>query len=211
VSDLQFFNPYAYIRFAGNRLPHWQQKGAVYFVTFRLADAIPQKLRDQWEQKREVWMRFHPPPWTGEVEREYHQEFSSAIEHWLDAGYGSCVLRRRDCAEVMADALRYFDGQRLALISSVVMPNHVHALFVQSGEWPLEKLLRSWKSFTSRKICALLHRDGSLWQRDYFDRLVRDKKHFRNCARYIRKNPARMYLRDGEYILYESELAGGIE
>jgi putative transposase len=91
------------------------------------------------------------------------------------------------------------------------MPNHAHAVFVQNPDWPLEKLLRSWKSFTSRKINSLLRRDGSLWQRDYFDRLVRDEKHFRNCVRYIRKNPARARLPSGEHILYESELARHIE
>jgi len=91
------------------------------------------------------------------------------------------------------------------------MPNHVHAVVVQNADWALEKLLRSWKSFTSRKINSLLDRDGSLWQRDYFDRLVRDEKHLANCVRYIRRNPERARLRSGEYILYESELARRIE
>jgi hypothetical protein len=48
-----FFNPYADIRFTANRLPHWQQEGAVYFVTFRLDDAVPNRLRTQWESERE--------------------------------------------------------------------------------------------------------------------------------------------------------------
>jgi hypothetical protein len=43
MTDLRFFNPYAEIRHTENRLPHWQQEGAVYFVTFRLADSIPSK------------------------------------------------------------------------------------------------------------------------------------------------------------------------
>ncbi len=170
MAELRFFNPYADIRFTANRLPHWQQEGAVYFVTFRLADAVPHRLRTQWESEREAWLRVHPQPWSAEVENEYHERFSGAIERWLDAGYGSCILRRHDCAEIVAEALRYFDGRRLARISDVVMPNHVHALFVQNANWPLENLLRSWKSFTSRKINSLLGRDGSLWQRDYFDR-----------------------------------------
>ena len=207
MSELSFFNPYAEIRFTANRLPHWQQEGAVYFVTFRLADAVPHNLRTRWESEREAWLRAHLQPWSAEVEREYHELFSSAIERWLDAGYGSCILRRQDCARIVAEALRHFDGERLALISSVVMPNHVHALFVQNADWPLEKLLRSWKSFSSRKINSLLRRDGSLWQQDYFDRLVRDEKHFTNCVRYIRMNPAKARLHGGEFILYDSELA----
>jgi REP element-mobilizing transposase RayT len=108
-------------------------------------------------------------------------------------------------------ALRYFDGKRVAIISSVVIPNHVHAVFVQNDDWPLEKLLRSWKSFSSRKINSLLKREGSLWQRDYFDRLVRDEKHFANCVRYIRRNPEKACLQTGEHILYESELARSIQ
>jgi REP-associated tyrosine transposase len=211
VAELRFFNPYADIRFTANRLPPWQQEGAVYFVTFRLADAVPHQLRTQWESEREDWLRVHPDPWSSEVELEYHERFSGAIERWLDAGHGSCILRREDCAEIVAEALHYFDDKRLALISSVVMPNHVHALFVQNVEWPLEKLLRSWKSFTSRKINLLLSRDGSLWQRDYFDRLVRDEKYFASCVRYIRRTLEKARLRNGEYVLYESELARSID
>ena len=211
MAELRFFNPYAEIRFTANRLPHWQQEGAVYFVTFRLADAVPHNLRTQWESEREAWLRVHPRPWSAEVEREYHELFSGAIERWLDAGHGSCILRRPDCAGVVAEALRYFDGERVAIISCVVMPNHVHALFVQNPNWPLEKLVRSWKSFTSRKINSLLDRDRSLWQRDYFDRLVRDEKHFANCVHYICRNPERACLHSGEFLLYESELARSIE
>jgi hypothetical protein len=107
----------------------------------------------------------------------------------------------------MDDALRYFDSKRLALVSSVVMPNHVHALLIQHTEYPLEDLLRSWKTFTSRTINRLLNRSGILWQRSYFDRLVRDEKHFRNSARYIRRNPDKAHLIAGDYVLYESDLA----
>ena len=38
---LKAFNPYAAIRITENRLPHWQQEGAVYFVSFRLGDSLP--------------------------------------------------------------------------------------------------------------------------------------------------------------------------
>ena len=210
MNQLRFFNPYADIRHTGNRLPHWQQEGAVYFITFRLADAIPARLRTQWEGERDAWLKVHPEPWSTETEREYHKRFSGAIERWLDAGHGSCVLRRKECAQIVAETLRHFEGERVVLISSVVMPNHVHALFVQNPEWPLEKLIRSWKGFTARKINSLLGRSGSLWQRDYFDRLVRDEKHFANCVRYICRNPDKAQLTKNEFVLWESELARNI-
>jgi REP-associated tyrosine transposase len=211
MEALRFFNPYEEIRFTQNLLPHWQQTGAVYFITFRLADSIPVHLRQQWEDQREIWVRLHPEPWDAETEQEYHNRFSAAIERWLDAGYGSCILRQCDCARIVDDTLRHFDGQRLALVSSVVMPNHVHALLVQNPGYALEALLRSWKTFTARNINRVRGRAGTLWQRSYFDRLVRDEKHFRNCVRYIRRNPQKAHLASGEYILYESDLARQID
>lgn len=205
------FNPYEDILFTANRLPHWQQKGAVYFVTFRLADAVPRHLRTQWESERDAWLRVHPQPWSAEVQRKYHNRFSGAIECWLDAGHGSCVLRRHDCAEVVAKALHHFYGDKIAQIAWVVMPNHVHAVFVLNPAWPLEKIILSWKGFTARRINPLIGRKGSFWQRDYFDRLVRDARHLANCIRYIRRNPTKARLHASEFVLYESELAKGIK
>ena len=51
---------------------------------------------------------------------------------------------------------------------------------------------------------------GALWQRDYFDRLLRNEKHFARCVRYIRNNAAKVHLRPGEYILYESDFAQAV-
>jgi putative transposase len=93
VDKPRFFNPYEEIRFTENLLPHWQQKGATYFVTFRLADSVPTPLLTQWEEERAIWLRFHPAPWDVETELECHKRFTGAIERWLDAGYGSCVFR----------------------------------------------------------------------------------------------------------------------
>ena len=47
--------------------------------------------------------------------------------------------------------------------------------------------------------------DEAFWQKDYFDRLVRDREHFWNCARYILRNPAKASLRTDEYTLYLSD------
>jgi putative transposase len=210
MSELRFFNPYADIRQTENRLPHWQQAGAVYFITFRLADAIPVGLRNQWEDEREAWLKVHLEPWTKEIEAEYHQRFSGAIERWLDAAHGSCLLRGSECAQIIAETLHHFEGVRVVMISAVVMPNHVHALFVQNPEWPLEKLIRSWKGFSARQINLLLARSGGFWQRDYFDRLVRDEKHFANCVRYIRRNPEKARFTAQQCILWESEIAKAI-
>lgn len=207
---MKFFDPHDDIRFTKNRLPHWQQHEGVYFITFRLADALPKNLLDQWQEERDAWLKFHPPPWNVDIEREYHRRFSQRTEEWLDAGHGSCILRRRACAREIAAVLRHFDGTRVTLVAFVVMPNHVHALFAPFGGWPLEKIVHSWKRQSAVRINRLIGSSGVLWQRDYFDRLIRNEKHFARCVRYIRSNPEKARLRAGEYILYESNIARAV-
>lgn len=198
---LRFFNPLEDIEKHRNNLPHWQQPGASYFVTFRLADALPeQKLRD-WKLERDAWLALHPEPWSDAEEKEYHERFSLVMEQWLDAGHGSCLLREPKAASVVGAALNYFNDQRCVQHAWVVMPNHVHALFTLLADQSLEARLHSWKSFTSKQIGGA----GQLWQRDYFDRLIRSRDHFQNCVRYIRRNPIKAQLYENEYSLYQSD------
>lgn len=210
IGDLRFFNPFAETGVTANRLPHWQQEGAVCFLTFRLADAIPKYLLDQWSIEREAWFVDHPQPRSAEVEAEYHRRFSGAIERWLDAEHGSCALRDPSYRAKVEETLRHFDGVRFVHITWVIMPNHVHVLFVLNGACTLEKVVQNWKRRSAREVNQALGRSGTFWQKDYFDRLVRDQDHFANCVRYIRRNPMKAKLREGEYTLYESEMVKGI-
>jgi REP element-mobilizing transposase RayT len=204
--ERRFFDPFAAIRHTRNHLPHWQQPGATYFITFRLADAVPAGLRTEWTNEREAWLKWHPDPWSAEVEREYHERFSTRVDAWLDAGHGECVLRDDRCRGVVEATLRFREGDDYLHHAWVVMPNHVHALVSLNGEAALETVLGAWKSVSSRRIGKLLGRHGTLWQEDYFDRLIRDAEHFGNVVRYIRRNPVKAKLRDG-FTLYESEEA----
>ena len=72
----------------------------------------------------------------------------------------------------------------------------------------LPELLKAWKGASSRAAGRVLERrmsDAAFWQKDYFDRLVRDAEHFRNYARYVFRNPAKGKLRENESTLYLSE------
>lgn len=199
-----FLDPYLEITTSLNRLPHWQQDGRTYFVTFRLGDSIPHERMDQWQEEREAWLRFHPQPWSPDVEREYVRRFANTVERWLDESLGSCLLRDGEPQRLVAGALAYFEGVRHRHHSWVIMPNHVHALFSMCEGHLLEELLQSWKGFTSREINRLVGRSGPLWQKSYFDRLIRNEEHFWNAARYIRRNPEKSRLEPGEYALFET-------
>ncbi len=187
------------------RLPHWLQNGVAYFITFRLADALPTGLLRTLEVEREAWIRHHPQPWTAEVEREYHSRFSVRMDRWLDDNHGDCLLRSERARQIVEDALMYFEPVRCRQICRVIMPNHVHLVVVPNSGWPLDKLMTSWKSWTSRRLNELRGKSGPVWQRDFFDRIIRDDEHFSNVVSYIRRNPQKARLRQGEYSYWECE------
>ena len=196
-----FFDPFEDIERHRHHLPHWQQGEVWQFVTWRLADSVPQSKLGQWTAEREAWLKFHPPPWDAATEKQYHEQFSGRVDEWLDAGHGSCVLRDARCAQIMARALCHFAGARYELGVFVVMPNHVHVLFRPRTGHALETILHSWKSFTAKEINKALGRSGTLWQEDYWDRMVRGATHLAACVRYIEQNPIKARLRAGEFVL----------
>ncbi|MEY2877775.1 MAG: hypothetical protein RLZZ15_155 [Verrucomicrobiota bacterium] len=204
TDELRFFDPRAHIAQAKNRLPHWDQHGVACFITFRLADSIPQEKLAQWGSERSTWFAANPPPHSEEQERAYHARFTACIEEWLDAGSGSCVLRDPSVRVFVAGALTHFDGDRHWQHAAVVMPNHVHALFSPLPPHEMEVIVQSWKGFTARMGNRHLARTGEFWMKDYFDRLIRDAAHFWRCARYIRRNSEKASLRPDEFTLYEA-------
>ncbi len=186
-------------------LPHWEQEGATYFVTFRLADAVPAELAAQWRDELATWRQFHPEPWGAETVAEYRKRFLQTREDWLDQGHGSCLLREPKFAQIVAEALRFFDNERYYLDAFVIMPNHVHALVQPLPGTSLKEIVRSWKSYTARQINKGLDRSGTLWMQENFDRIVRDWDSLVRCREYIARNPEKARLRDNQYVLCLNE------
>jgi putative transposase len=155
-------------------LPHYDKPGLVQAVTFRLADSLPKEKRSEWEHLLQI---------TDDGER------IRQIEDYLDRGAGSCILRQPECAEIVQNALRHFDGERYRLIAWCVMPNHVHVLFETFAGHPIGKVIHSWKTFTAREINKRLGQSGQLWQDDFFDTFMRNDEHQAAEACYIERNP----------------------
>jgi REP element-mobilizing transposase RayT len=105
----------------------------------------------------------------------------------LDRHYGSCLLRDPACARIVAEIL--LSGPSYTLQAWCVMPNHVHVLIHTTAETQLGHIVRAWKGLSRRRINAHLARTGDVWAKDYFDRYIRDQKHFDTNKNYIEMNP----------------------
>lgn len=183
----------------GAYLPHWRIDGATYAVTFRLADSVPADLLRKWRIEREHIIaraeQMDRPLTSCELDRldELHAE---KIQTWLDQGFGSCTLREPAFAELVRSALTHFDGVRYTLFAWCVMPNHIHTVVQPTEGHDLSMILQSWKSYTGRKALAMLGKsgEGEFWQRESYDRVIRDHLELRRQIRYVLDNPRKANL-----------------
>jgi REP element-mobilizing transposase RayT len=152
-------------------------------VTFRLADSLPAERLRQWREELSVLPK----------DKEA-VEYRRRIEEYLDRGEGSAWLQEPRIAQIVQDALLYFDGDRYRLHAWTVMPNHVHTLFTPAGAFSLSGIVHSWKSFTAKEANRNLNRQGHFWQGEYFDTFIRDQRHLSGTFEYIENNPVKAGL-----------------
>ena len=103
----------------------------------------------------------------------------------------------------------------VALDQFVVMPNHVHAIVVILDEpamvrectvgdglrpsptrpsptrkHPLSEIVRAFKSFSARRINEITNTPGTpVWQRGFYDHIIRDDRSMTRIREYIAHNP----------------------
>lgn len=169
-------------------LPHWHQDGKLQFVTLHLCDSLPQNVKAGIKRHRDVWLKNHPKPWSHDDAITYNRLFNKSFESILDSGYGECLLRRAEIADIVDNTLLHFNGSRYLLHAYVIMSNHLHVLYETLGDYRPETIARSWKQYTTRMTNLLLGRKGTIWSAEIYDRIIRDEIHYNNVIAYIMKN-----------------------
>ena len=99
----------------------------------------------------------------------------------------------------------------------IIMPNHLHGIIQivgarravplhQSEEFgkpvpgSIPTIVRSFKSETTRQINIMRHSSGAkIWQRNYYEHIIRDQKDYENINKYILTNPQN-WNNDSEYL-----------
>jgi REP element-mobilizing transposase RayT len=158
-------------------LPHFDADTVIQLITFRAADSLPKAIFSELAALASD-----------------NTHLRQKIETMIDGGLGSCALRDPAIAAMVESALIHFDGERYRLNAWVIMPNHVHVLIEQIGGFPLGDVVHAWKSFTAKQANRSLGRTGAFWAPDYFDRYIRDQRHFDAAVYYIHQNPVKAGL-----------------
>jgi putative transposase len=89
----------------------------------------------------------------------------------------------------------------VTLDAFVVMPDHFHGIVIlahavsgvgTSKQHGLAEVVRGFKSHTAREINIARNTPGApVWQRNYYEQIIRNEDQLRRTRAYIAANPAR--------------------
>jgi REP element-mobilizing transposase RayT len=185
-----------------NLLPHWECDNAIYHISFRLADSIPQSVLERLLRERECLLanaKLHSKEFLEETERKAQHLYSERIEKYLDVGHGKCYLSKVEIAKLVVNSLTFFDNVRYRLHAWCIMPNHVHVIVEVMPINDLSKIIHSWKSYSAHRANEMLGLKGAFWQRDAYNHIIRSRKEYRFQIQYTWENPEKARLKNWQW------------
>jgi len=167
------------------QLFHYSQLNSYQFVTFRTQASIDDFL---------IRMKDSP---LDESQKQL------AMDKYIDTSNKGRLLNN-EVIQLVIEYCKSLEPELYQLICLSVMPNHLHILFEQKQN--MSTIMQQLKGGLSFKINQQLNLKGNLWERNYFDKVIRDEKHLQVTYNYIKNNASKAKLKDADkrfYSIYE--------
>ncbi|MBP1664837.1 MAG: deoxyribonuclease [Bacteroidetes bacterium] len=193
--------------FHRRHLPHFQQPGQAYFVTWCTKDAIPAKALESYTLKlNEIDCRIKNAKEMNADEEmitnlkieisKVRKKYMKAFDDLLHIQTGNIVdLSKEENSRIVLNSLCFWDGKQIENYAICVMTNHVHWVFRvlekdENGKPVyLQDILQSVKRFSANNINDIENRSGTVWHNESFDTTIRDDFHLYNAIEYTINNP----------------------
>ena len=134
------------------------------------------------------------------IEYDYSRSgayFITICTHNRECIFGEIVDRVMNYTELGNIAASHWQNlarhhPNIEIDESIVMPNHLHGIIIIDGSSkPISEIIRGFKTFSARQINKLLDRTGiPVWQRNYYERIIRSEDELNNVRQYVINNPA---------------------
>jgi putative transposase len=194
-------NRFGYKSFYTRNLPHIQPLNTTLFLTFRLAGSLPKEVLTRMiDEKLLLEKALRNDSTTSQSRfRELARRHFAMLESCLDkAAVGPTWLADDRVADIVAEALHYWDGKKYRLDAYSIMPNHVHSVFapLTHANTPesLSSIMHSLKRNTARRANQILGRSGAFWAHESFDHYVRNHNEWLRIVKYVLQNPVKASL-----------------
>jgi putative transposase len=99
------------------------------------------------------------------------------------------------CARLVVKEMRILhEAGDVNSLAWVIMPDHIHWLFQLTEQKTLSEVIKFFKARSAVKVNQYLNRQGTLWQKAFYDHAIRKDEDIKSIARYIVANPLRANL-----------------
>ena len=95
---------------------------------------------------------------------------------------------------VIREMRRVSDSGAFDSMAWVLMPDHLHWLFQLGEQGGIDAVIARFKGVSAKRLNECLGRKGSVWQRGFYDRALRESEDPIKVARYMVGNPLRAGL-----------------
>ena len=163
-------------------LHHYSELEAYQFITFRTQDSI-----DPYIQKCSKMLELSA------------SERQMKIDDYCDHSSNGCYLNDQ-IIDIVLTYIQSLEPDFYKLIAISIMPNHIHLLIQQKQQ--LSIIMQKIKGASAFQINKYLNRKGLFWEKSYFDKEIRDEKHFNVVYQYIKNNAGKANLKDANLRFY---------
>jgi len=183
-------------------LPHWEKDSGLYFITFHMADSLPNSVLKKVAERNRLLKaaKASGTRLLPEQEMELSEYSPRRMEEYFDRGHGSCALNDQRIAGALAAALRFRDGKQYRLLAWCIMPNHAHVVVRLLPGANLSAVLKTWKQYSSHAANQVLGRRGRFWRPESYDRLIRNEQEYLRAIQYVIENPVKAGLKNWPWV-----------
>jgi len=160
-----------------SNLPHISQNNFYQFITFRTHESTDDYLLKLSSQNLKT------------------KELQYSIDKYLDTSNAGVYLNGK-VLQITKEYLLNIEKSLCEIVAFSIMPNHIHLLLIQHTD--ISKIVQHIKGGLSFLINKELKKKGTFWQKDYFDKAIRDEEHFLVTLKYIENNALKAGLKDAD-------------
>ena len=102
------------------------------------------------------------------------------------------IFNNSECCNLLIKDFDYYRKNLDYLIYGyVIMYDHFHWIIHPSEKVAIPLIMKKIKGHSSFTINKYLNKNGSIWQADYYDHVIRNKYDFEEKVNYIHHNPVK--------------------
>ena len=103
------------------------------------------------------------------------------------------IIILTEIGKLIEKSILFINQNENKVLEYIIMPNHIHLIIkLKNSEKSILKIVEDFKKFTTRNI----KKDYGkiLWQRSYYDKVIRNENQYIELLNYIRENPIKWNL-----------------